>query len=862
MFLINSYGQSSVDSLYENLDKKQRLALLFISGNTSDVSTGYKSLKATDVFEKSIHDITGCVVDVSSGFNDKLQIPFPDFHTLDFISDTGFVKKLIKSACLDILRKGAAGLLFKYSGNPSLNNSPYWFATFADGHFTIKRVAVFDGTPLLKPLKQNESLYSGRLSFSNEHTNFKSWIDLFTDKPVSMDISFEELLKQGTLFYTNNPESSIDKLQRAVDSKTLNMEMIDKYAKRVLALKEIKDDAVLGWEEPEQLKFRWEVWLRSFSIVQKRRDIDNEHSFMSINSRYGVLDLTGNFTTVKSRYEDTEFILSDITRLDSLPDVDQIIIVTSEKDSLPEEKLKELSKDHVLKLIYLGSRSLFREKWLESAGYFDKILFSPGSFSGIDLLLDQVMFGGVAVTGIMPFAEKLTLKGFGSVTYDKLRIGYGFPGLVQMSRDTLQKIDSILNVAVKKRMTPGGQLLVVKDGYVVYDKSFGYATYSKKVKVDSQKIYDLASLTKVVVTLPLVMKLYDEKKIDLNTPLKQYLPETDTLETGHLTIRQLLLHEAGLPSYIPFHFEYVDSTSFRGSIYSGRYSRTYSVKLDKYFYFNKNVRYKSNVFRKRPDSVFNIRISDNMYMNYHYRDSIYKRVVSMKVKPDKEYLYSDMGYYLIQKVIEKQTGQNLDELFRQWFAGSLETDMLVYNPLKYFQSKNIIPSGKDIVFRKEMLQGYVNDDGAAMLGGVAAHAGLFGNTSDLAVFAQMLLNKGSYGGISFITPETLELFTSRQNSNNRRGLGFDKPEFDPDKDTPVSGYASPSSFGHSGFTGTLLWIDPKYNLIYIFLSNRVCPYSYNRKLITENIRTKIQDVIYRSFLPKETFELIDKRGYD
>ena len=358
------------------------------------------------------------------------------------------------------------------------------------------------------------------------------------------------------------------------------------------------------------------------------------------------------------------------------------------------------------------------------------------------------------------------------------------------------------------------------------------------------------------------MKLYEEKKIDLNAPLKKYLPETDSLETGKLTIKQLLLHEAGLPSYIPFHFNYVDSTSFKGSMYSGRYSRTYSVKLDRHFFFNKNVRYKSEVFRKRPDSLFNVRISDNMYMNYHYRDSVFQRVIKVKVKPDKEYLYSDVGYYLLLKVVERVSGYSFDELFNIWITKSLGIDRLVFNPLQNYNKSDNVPSGKDVVFRKEMLQGYVNDGGAAMLGGVAAHAGLFGNTTDLAVFAQMLLNKGSYGGISLIDSSTVNLFTSKQNSYNRRGLGFDKPEFDVDKDTPVSVYASPSSYGHSGFTGTLLWLDPQYNLIYIFLSNRVYPYSYNRKLINENIRTKIQDLIYRSFLPEEILELIDKRGSD
>ncbi len=857
-----SYGQEPVDLLYERLNDKQRLALLFISGDSSPLTPGYSAVEAPVKSQSSLPGNANYLVDVSTGFTDNLQLPFPDYRVLIYTRDAGVVKSLLQSSCKYFCGRGAAGILFKYSGDRGDTNPPYLMATYLNGKFTVKRVALFDGLPLLKPMIQHEKQNLSILNIGSEHSSIKSWIGLFSNETAGLNVSFEELLDSGTLFYTNNLERSVDKLQRAIESNTVNKDVVEEYVKIALDRKAKSSVDVTGYSETEQLKRRWEVWLRSFSIVQRMRDIDEEHSFISVKSKFGVIDLTGDFVTIKSRYKNPEFIVSDLSTLDSIPDIEQILIVASKHDSVSAKQLKELRDRYKLKLIYLGSAPSFKNEWMERTGFFDKILFSPGKFHGIDLLLDQVIFGGAAVNGVIPFYDEFVRKGFGQVSYDNLRIGYGFPALVNMSVDTLKRIDSILNVAVKKKMTPGGQVMVVKDGYVVYNKSFGYTTYSRRVKVDSRKIYDLASLTKIVATMPLIMKLYDEKKIELNAQLKQYLPETDTLETGELTIKQLLLHEAGLPSYIPFHFYYVDSTSFRGSMYSGHYSRTYSIRLDRHFFFNKNVKYKSEVFSKRPDSLFSVQISKDMYMNYHYRDSVFQRVLNVKLKSDKEYLYSDVGYYLLLKVIERVSGQRFDDLFRMVIAGPLGTDALTYNPLRSYPKSDIVPSGKDVVFRKSMLQGYVNDGGAAMLGGVGAHAGLFGNTTALVGFAQMLLNKGSYGGISIIDSSTINLFTSKQNNHNRRGLGFDKPEFDVDKDTPVSKYASPSSYGHSGFTGTLMWIDPEYNLIYIFLSNRVYPDSYNRKLITENIRTKIQDIIYKSFLPGKRIKLINTVGYE
>ena len=844
---IDLNAQSQADSVFRQLSEEQRLSLLFLSENSS----GYDLFEVVD---PSVKNVKGKIVDITSGFSDSLELSYPGYDVLKCIPDSLFTDYFYENTCCFFALKGSKGVMFNSPGQRCSGTYKRHMMTFTGEGFTVKNIAVFDGMALLKTIDNHPADDMQEPSFTNQHYDFKNWIELFSGNDADFQVSFEELLKKGYLFYTDHPDESIQKLKRAIRNNVLDSSIVMRYAKDALDLKL----RIAGKDKcpdknmviPEQKRLRWAAWVKTMSIVRKD-EVSSEHSFMLNNASYGILDIAGFFKEKDiSKYTSPGFIVQNDSLAVLQDKVHQLVVIVSDGDSPDELNLEELNSRYILKLVFSGSAERFRDKWFNRSHFFEKILFAPKGINEVDKLLEQAMFGGIEVKGSFPFYETLRTQGFKKAEYEKTRLGYAFPELAWMNSDSLKKIDPILKEIVKKKMSPGGQLLIARNGYVIYDKTFGYTTYSKKQKVDYQDLYDLASLTKIIVTIPLVMKLYEDKKIELDRKLKDYLPETDTTEAGDITIREMLLHEAGLPSYIPFHLNYVDKRSFKGSMYSGRYSSTYNIRLDKHFFFNKNVRYRKDVFSHQEDSVFDVRISKNMYMNHHFRDSVYADLVNVKLHKKKEYRYSDLGYYFLQKIIERQTGKSIDLLFRQWFATPLGTDRLVFNPLNHFPANEIVPSGKDAVFRKEMLHGYVNDAGAAMMGGVAGHAGLFGNADDIAKFAQMLLNKGSYGGVKFIDTSTIKLFTSKQNDHNRRGLGFDKPEFDPEKESPVSEYASRKSFGHSGFTGTLLWVDPEYDLIYIFLSNRVYPNSYNKKLIEENIRTKIQDIIYRSFLSK------------
>jgi CubicO group peptidase (beta-lactamase class C family) len=357
--------------------------------------------------------------------------------------------------------------------------------------------------------------------------------------------------------------------------------------------------------------------------------------------------------------------------------------------------------------------------------------------------------------------------------------------------------------------------LIAIKGKVVYQKSFGYHTYEKLAPVRNSDLYDLASVTKIAATTISVMKLYEEGKIKLDDELVKYLPEIDSSNKEHLIIRQIMTHQARLKPFIPF-----------------------------YKYLMVNGKPDSNVFRTEKSTVFPYRVAENLYIRWDYPDTLFEAIVRSDLRDNAKYKYSDLGFYFMKRVVEKTTNETIDEYVLENFYKPLGLTTMCYQPRNYFNLERIIPSELDTNFRKQVLQGDVNDPGAAMCGGIQGHAGLFSNSNDLAILLQMLIQGGEYGGKRYYSPETVKEFTSYQFKNNRRGLGFDKPV--PDRDGgPSCKAVSDESFGHSGFTGTYVWADPRYEIVYVFLSNRTYPYSENNKLLESGIRTEIQSVIYR-----------------
>ena len=440
-------------------------------------------------------------------------------------------------------------------------------------------------------------------------------------------------------------------------------------------------------------------------------------------------------------------------------------------------------------------------------------------------LTAQVLFGALPAKGKLPVSNNVKYpEGSGETWEGSIRLKYGKPEDAGLKSGFFYKIDTIVQQAIKIGATPGAQVLVAKDGMVIWEKAYGHHTYTRKQAVTTEDLYDLASITKVGATLPVLMEMYDLGILSLDHTLGDFLPQYAKTNKGPLKFRDVLTHQARLRSWIPFYQKTIDPKI---------YKKTYSAVAT-------------------PE--FALPVAKNMYMKKSYVDEMWKQIIESDLRSSSGYKYSDLGYYFFHKIIEEHYTQEPMELYldKNYYA-PLGMDRTAYNPLTRFDKKEIVPTENDKTFRKQLLQGYVHDMGAAMVGGVCGHAGLFSNANDLAKMMQLYLNGGTYGDRVYLDPLTIETFAQKQNEQCRRGLGFDKPEVgNPDR-SPACESAPASVYGHTGFTGTCAWVDPDNGLVFIFLSNRVHPNMNNTKLIKYNVRTDIQEILYNAI--KDSQEL-------
>lgn len=433
----------------------------------------------------------------------------------------------------------------------------------------------------------------------------------------------------------------------------------------------------------------------------------------------------------------------------------------------------------------------------------------------------QIIFGALPAKGRLPVSAGVDFSvGQGDLYNDIDRLSYTVPERVGMSSEKLKVVDSIADYAVSGKMTPGIQLLIARKGKVIYNKNFGAHTYDQGAeKVKFNDIYDVASLTKILATLPLLMELEEQGIVSLDSKLSEMLPEYKDSNKKDVTIKSMLSHYARLKPWIPFYYATLDSVTKRPD--------------PKYY-------------RKKIDPEFSIKIADELYMRKDYKDSIQKIIKDTELLNRQRYRYSDLPYYILKKFIEKHYDKDLDELVRGHFYESLGANHTMYNPNNKVSNKNIVPTEEDNYYRYQKIQGYVHDMGAAMQGGIGGHAGVFSNANDVAKIMQMYLQKGFYGGKRYLQPETIDKFNTCYycDDNNRRGIGFDKPQLG--EAGPTCGCISMTSFGHSGFTGTYAWADPEEEIVYVFLANRTYPVAGKNLLLKEDIRTNIQAAIYEA----------------
>ncbi len=496
-------------------------------------------------------------------------------------------------------------------------------------------------------------------------------------------------------------------------------------------------------------------------------------------------------------------------------------------NGLSVNKIEELTGSDfpsVKKKIYLlfGSHP-FLQHWTESDKATAMVVSAKEDYDRLDLA-SQLIFGAISANARLPFDLNRFRQGEG-VSFGAIdRLSYVLPEELGIDSIVLARtMDTIVNVGLREKAYPGCQMLLAIRGKVFYQKSYGFHTYDHSRPVQNDDIYDLASVTKVLAPVPALMMLADQKKFLVNRKMSEYWPDWKGSNKEGILVSDVLSHQARLRPGVTL----------------------WPLTLDP------GGRYKAEYYSSKPAPGYGLCVAHNLYLINSYPDTIYKVIRKSPLLRTKKYAYSDLGFVLFPKVIENLTGVSFESFLQKNLYEKLGTATLVYNPHLTVPLEKIVPTEDDKTFRHELLQGYVHDETAALMGGISGNAGLFGSAGDVAKVMQLYIQNGTYGNEKFIDPETVKNWTSShfQKTNNRRGFGFDKPAIQSDgyagKKKYPSSVVSEQSYGHSGFTGTFVWADPVNDLLFVFLSNRVCPNRENHKINRLRIRTLLLETLFR-----------------
>lgn len=474
------------------------------------------------------------------------------------------------------------------------------------------------------------------------------------------------------------------------------------------------------------------------------------------------------------------------------------------------------------------------------------VVLGHSSEADIQQYVAGVLFAKVPAQGKLSMSiGNLYQAGEGSVITPGMKPGRIIPEDLGMKSNELHRIDAIVKGGLAAGSYPGCQVLVLKDGQTVYDKCFGTHSDKDTTAVRPTDMFDLASLTKTTATLLAVMKLYDTGKLKLTDKASQYLPILRNTDKKNITIKDLLLHESGLPPYIRFYLEAIDPNSVHGPYAQSWVDEWHRTQVSEHSYYCSNFKFKKGLVAEKESSTYNLHVADKMWLNKNFKNTILQKIARCDMD-SKRYVYSDLGFILLQQVVEAIVKLPMDLYLAKEFYAPMGLQRTMYLPLLRYSKQEIMPTAANDFLRRQDLCGYVHDETAACMGGISGNAGLFSTATEVAKIYQMMLNGGEWNGKRYLSEATCRLFTTEASAISRRGLGFDKPNLKDLKNSPCAPSATNTVYGHTGFTGTCAWVDPEHGTVYVFLSNRLCPNVWNTKLTEMNIRTNIQEAIYKS----------------
>ncbi len=668
-------------------------------------------------------------------------------------------------------------------------------------------------------------------------------------------------------------EQTIKEITQAVEAGEFDISTIEKSCHKIIKAKEwvVKENTIATYSPrkmvtPEFLANKQKLIESAITIIENKKDLlpfqrldtlkiaqlvfgpNSGHEFSTSLNLYAQVDEIPIDTRISlSKQKDA---------LNKLKDYNLIIasLHSSSINAVKQFNVREADiqlLNYILEqypTVFVDFTNPYVLKRIENLNKALAIAVSYENDSVTQKSTAEILFGAKGATGLLPVSinpDYMAGKGIPTRILD--RFVYSSPYEAGFDEDKLEVIDSIVADAIDEKAMPGCQILAAKDGKVFFSKSYGYHTYKKKLPVEPDNLYDLASLTKVSATLPLIMKMHADKIIDIDRPIKNYLSGLDTSAKGNLIISDILKHQAGLKSWIPFYWSLLEPIYPSQDLLSRKYSAVYPIKLGPGAYANKHIKYIDSCLAHEKSAEYPFHIADNLFLRKDYADTIWIKILQSELDEPGHYRYSDLGYYLFNRMIQEQLHKSLDSCADSIFYKKLGAYTLCFRPLEKFDIDRIIPTENDLVFRRQIIYGYVHDPGAAMLGGVCGHAGLFGTANDLAKVFQMYLNNGRYGGDRYLSRKYIQRYTSNESYEefeNRRGIGFDKPQPDTTKPGPSFKGISVKSYGHTGFTGTMAWADPDTGILFVFLSNRIYPDANNTKLIKMDVRTKVQQAIY------------------
>ncbi len=650
------------------------------------------------------------------------------------------------------------------------------------------------------------------------------------------------------LEFTEDVSKTIVEVKKAIDQGLISQEEIDRRARKVLAVKHW-----VGLQENVPVKvsdIANEMNTPTAELLNRKlmeaalTVLANENDLMPVR-RLDTLQIASvslgssrvtpfqkmlnNYTKVRSFVLDDKATAAQVQEVkDKLKNYDLVIAAVHDDSKFPRNSIKfsaplmqfvsELAKmDNSIISVFKNPYVLDKLNNVEQA---EGLIITYQDNTDAQELAAQLIFGGVSASGRLPVSvgDKYAL-GAGMDVTGNIRFNYTLPEDAGINGEMLRAgIDSLMWQAINAKAIPGGQVLVAKDKKVVFYEAYGEHSYFDTIKVEKTDLYDLASISKISSALPAIMKLHDEGKFDLDASIDDYLPYFRNSNKADVPFRDILAHQARFKPWIP----YWQST------------------------LRKNGSFRWFTFKEDSSARFPVKVSANLWLHRNYQKKIFKAIKKSPLEEKAEYLYSGLLFYLLPTIVEELSGEDYLTYINENFYDPLGATTLTYNPMEEFPKERIVPTEHDFLFRKESIHGSVHDEGAIMMGGVSANAGLFSNANDLAKLMQMYMDKGVYGGQRYISEETVNEFIRYQfpENDNRRGLGFDKPYFKRSPNGNAAMSASDSSFGHSGFTGTFTWADPEHNLVYVFMSNRVHPTRENTRLYKLNTRTNIQQVLY------------------